>query len=168
MKELKRSAYNHMKSGVIASRDQLCINPLLKDKPNSDKIHMCRGLVKKKKCSYYDRVGESFKDPELRQNTILDIEDLGRIGNKLKCCPFYVSKEIIKRADIIFMPYNYLLDPQIRKASQINLKNAIVILDEGHNVEKVCEEGASTLITSTQIDTAIGNAAYVSWFDLIS
>ncbi|XP_055298261.1 regulator of telomere elongation helicase 1 homolog [Sitodiplosis mosellana] len=160
MNELKRSAYSYMKAGVIASRDQLCIKPELKDKPNSDKIHMCRSLVKKNECSYRSRVNESLNKPDLRQNAILDIEDLGRIGRKLQCCPFYVSKEKVKQADIVFMPYNYLLDPQIRKASQISLKNAIIILDEGHNVEKVCEESASTLITSTQIDTAIGNAEY--------
>lgn len=171
MKELKRSAYNNVKAGVIASRDQLCIHPDLKGKPNSDKIHMCKALRKKNKtgvekkkkdCSYYNLVNVGLNSPELRQNAILDIEDLGRIGKNLQCCPFYMSKEILKKADIIFMPYNYLLDPQIRKASQIDLKNAIVVLDEGHNVEKVCEESASTLLTSTQIDTAIGNAQYVS------
>lgn len=162
MKELKRSAYNHMRAGVIASRDQLCIKPELKNKPNADKIHMCKALVKKKKCEYHSRVNGSFKEPDLCQNTILDVEDLGRIGKKLQCCPFFLSKEIIKKAEIVFMPYNYLLDPQIREATQLSLKNAIIILDEGHNVEKVCEECASTLITSTQIETAIGNANYVS------
>lgn len=162
MKELKRSAYNHMKAGVIASRDQLCMRTDLRDKPNTDKIDICSSLVKKKKCEYYKNVENGLKAPELQENNILDIEELSRIGKKLQCCPFYVSKELRKRADIVFMPYNYLLDPNIRKATQLNLKNAIVIFDEAHNVEKVCEQSASTKITSEQIDTAIGNAIYVS------
>jgi hypothetical protein len=32
------------------------------------------------------------------------------------------------------MPYNYLVDSKIRKNLGLDLKNSIVILDEGHNV----------------------------------
>jgi len=28
-------------------------------------------------------------------------------------CPYYTSKELKKDADIIFMPYNYLIDPKV-------------------------------------------------------
>lgn len=39
------------------------------------------------------------------------------------------------------MPYNYLLHPTyIKKYSDI-LVNSIILFDEGHNVEKVAEEG---------------------------
>lgn len=41
------------------------------------------------------------------------------------------------------MPYNYLLDPKTRKSQGIDLQNTVVLLDEAHNVEKVCEEAAS-------------------------
>jgi len=40
-------------------------------------------------------------------------------------------------AQIIFCPYNYLVDPGIRKAMEINLKNQVVVLDEAHNIEDV-------------------------------
>ena len=42
------------------------------------------------------------------------------------------------------MPYNYLLDSKIRKVmDQFKLQNSIIIFDEAHNVESVCEEGVS-------------------------
>ena len=41
------------------------------------------------------------------------------------------------------MPYNYLLDPKTRKSQGIDLQSNIVLLDEAHNVEKMCEEAAS-------------------------
>lgn len=165
MNELKRTEYNYFKAGVIASRDQLCINEDLIGYSNADKTHACNALQKKKrpheKCKYHENVSKNLNDPELQDNSILDIEDLGRIGTRLNCCPFYVSKEKIKNADIVFMPYNYLLDPMIRYATQIDLKNSIVILDEAHNVEKMCKDSAGTIITTSKIDIAKRDLDYV-------
>ena len=50
-------------------------------------------------------------------------------------CPYYLSRALSKRADLIFCPYNYVLDPTIRNAMEIDIEDAIVILDEAHNVE---------------------------------
>lgn len=49
-------------------------------------------------------------------------------------CPYYISKALSKHADIIFAPYNYILDPGIRSALDISLEGSVVVLDEGHNV----------------------------------
>ena len=47
--------------------------------------------------------------PELRDNVIMDIEELHKLGKKHNFCPFYMSRELYQSADVIFMPYNYLL-----------------------------------------------------------
>ena len=58
-------------------------------------------------------------------------------------CPYYLSRAIQQHAELTFAPYNYILDPNIRKAMNISLKNAVVILDEAHNVEStLCESGS--------------------------
>jgi Rad3-related DNA helicase len=41
----------------------------------------------------------------------------------------------VEKADIIFMPYNYLIGQQ----SEF-LKNAVVIIDEAHNMPQMLEE----------------------------
>ena len=41
------------------------------------------------------------------------------------------------------MPYNYLIDPKIRENYKFSFENAIIIIDEAHNIEKVSEEVAS-------------------------
>lgn len=182
MKELKKSAYNEMKAIVIGSRNQFCIHPELKAKSNSDKIYLCKSLVRKseredseesdeangtqetKGCIHYEKIDLHLNEPELKEK-IIDIEDLHLIGQKYDCCPYFVSKKIAKSADIIFMPYNYLIDPRLRDAifddNQIDLKNAIIILDEAHNVNVVCEQSASTFIKSSHIRKAIAELNYV-------
>lgn len=160
MKELKQSGYRNMKAAVVASRTQLCIHPDLERKSNSDKIHKCKMLRKNDECDYYKKVRGCLDEPDFKE-PILDIEDLGSIGQKFQCCPYYASRKLMQSAEVIFMPYNYLLDPKIRNANQINMKNAIVILDEGHNVEKVCEDTACTTIKSSEILNAISDLKHV-------
>ena len=45
-----------------------------------------------------------------------------------------MSRELKNEADIVFLPYNYLLDPKSRKAHGVELNNNIVIFDEAHNL----------------------------------
>lgn len=156
MNELKRSEYKDIKSAVVASRDNLCNNPILKDKSNSDKIHRCRSLRKNDGCDHYLNLTLYLNEPDFNK-PILDIEDLCRAGDKFKCCPFYASKKSVQTAEIIFMPYNYLLDPKIRSANQIELRDSIIVLDEAHNVEKMCEDSACTSIKSSDICSAIND-----------
>ncbi|XP_031629001.1 regulator of telomere elongation helicase 1 homolog [Contarinia nasturtii] len=161
MQELKRTGYNHMKAAVIGSRDQLCIHPDLAKESNANKIQLCKIKVTNRSCHFHNRLDTQKDNPEFRENRVLDIEELVRIGKKLKCCPYYASKEFVDDAEIIFMPYNYLLDPKMRKANKIDLQNTIIILDEAHNVEKMCEESASAVITSTQIALAIEDVSHI-------
>lgn len=164
MKELKRSAYGYMKAGVVASRDQLCLNPELKMENNSNKILKCKKLISEDCCDYLKNVDASLTKPEFSENPVLDIEDLVRHGKNFECCPYYVAKHLATNADILFMPYNYLLDPKIREINQSNLRNAIIILDEAHNVPKTCEDSACSRITSTEIFIALREIRFVSCF----
>lgn len=59
------------------------------------------------------------------------------------------------------MPYNYLLDKKLRKSNNIELKNCVIIFDEAHNVERICEDSASSEITSTDIASAMEELAYL-------
>lgn len=63
------------------------------------------------------RTSREFTEPP-----VLDIEDLVSLGKKLKCCPFFVSKDQVEKADIVFMPYNYLLDAKVRSVNNVSMK----------------------------------------------
>ncbi|XP_048464459.1 regulator of telomere elongation helicase 1 isoform X3 [Rhincodon typus] len=53
------------------------------------------------------------------------------------------------------MPYNYLLDPKSRRTHNLDLRGTIVIFDEAHNVEKMCEESASFDLTPYDLASGI-------------
>ncbi|KAJ0180243.1 hypothetical protein K1T71_003647 [Dendrolimus kikuchii] len=162
MQELKRSSYKHVKATVLGSRDQMCIHPeVSKETNNMNKVHLCQLKVKSRTCHFYNNVESKKEDRAVKGDDILDIEDLVTVGKKLKCCPYYLSKELKQDADIIFMPYNYLLDPKSRKANGVELINNVIILDEAHNVEKMCEESASLQIRSTDIALCIDEITHV-------
>ncbi|XP_015438136.1 PREDICTED: regulator of telomere elongation helicase 1 homolog, partial [Dufourea novaeangliae] len=155
MQELKRSAYKHTSTAVLGSRDQLCIHPeVSKETNSSNKIHMCHSKIKSRTCFYYNNVETRKEDPFFKQE-VLDIEDLVKAGQKFKCCPYFLSKELKQTADITFLPYNYILDPKARRSQGIDLQNSIILLDEAHNIEKTCEEAASFQISSTDIAMCI-------------
>ncbi|XP_006873443.1 PREDICTED: regulator of telomere elongation helicase 1 [Chrysochloris asiatica] len=144
--ELRNTAYRP-RVCVLGSREQLCIHPeVKKQESNHMQIHLCRRKVASRSCHYYNNVEEKSLEKEL-VTPILDIEDLVKSGSRHKVCPYYLSRNLKQQADIIFMPYNYLLDPKSRRAHSIDLKGTVVIFDEAHNVEKMCEESASFDLT---------------------
>ena len=58
----------------------------------------------------------------------------GRVGGGCGPCPYFLSLDMYKKADIVFMPYNYVIDPGMRDVLGDRLKDAVVLLDEAHNI----------------------------------
>uniref|UniRef100_UPI00374D6A78 regulator of telomere elongation helicase 1 isoform 6 n=1 Tax=Rattus norvegicus TaxID=10116 RepID=UPI00374D6A78 len=152
--ELRNTSYRP-KVCVLGSREQLCIHPeVKKQESNHMQISLCRKKVASRSCHFYNNVEEKSLEQELA-TPILDIEDLVKNGSKHKVCPYYLSRNLKQQADIIFMPYNYLLDAKSRKAHNIDLKGTVVIFDEAHNVEKICEESASFDLTPRDVASGL-------------
>ena len=84
----------------------------------------------------------------------------GKSGGGCGPCPYYLSLDMQERADIIFMPYNYLIDPKLREqmGSKIPWKGAVLLFDEAHNIEGVCADAASFDISATHLAAAVGEA----------
>lgn len=63
--------------------------------------------------------------------------------------------ERLKGADIIFMPYNYILDDAIRENTFSHLENSIVIFDEAHNIADAAEQSHSFDLSEDSLDEVI-------------
>lgn len=49
-------------------------------------------------------------------------------------------RDRLKDADLCILPYNYVLDAELREQINLDLTDAVLIFDEGHNIESHCEE----------------------------
>eukprot|EP01034_Spumella_vulgaris_P023649 gene23649-29890_t len=152
---------------VLASRKQTCINHDLKDRIEQNKTkksldESCRE-ERMSTCAY----GRPNKlQPLVRamaKMTVWDIEDAVMLGNQLRGCPYYGSRAIFEQhAEYVLAPYNYIIDAGIRDSLQIDLKDAVVIFDEAHNIEDVCREAGSAELSQSQLEACKGQLAKLS------
>uniref|UniRef100_A0A915DEJ3 Helicase ATP-binding domain-containing protein n=1 Tax=Ditylenchus dipsaci TaxID=166011 RepID=A0A915DEJ3_9BILA len=126
-----------LKHTILASREQSCVNKTVKGKP--DVTSHCKELIS-------GRV-----QADNNGCRVWDMEDLVKSLGKT-CCPYFAStRTMATDADIIFCPFNYLLDPIIRSSSEVHLRDSIAILDEAHNVEDTCRDAASFEFQETEL-----------------
>jgi regulator of telomere elongation helicase 1 len=64
---------------------------------------------------------------------------------------------MLRTAQVVFMPYNYLVDFQRRKAleegdASFSIRDAIIVFDEAHNIESVAMEAASFQISARHLE----------------
>lgn len=86
----------------------------------------------------------STEDPllmDISSDVIMGADDSGY--SEHSPCPYYLSRALEKHAELVFAPYNYILDPSIRNALEIDLSGSVCILDEAHNVEDTLRESGS-------------------------
>ena len=64
-------------------------------------------------------------------------------------------KDRILGADIIFMPYNYIIDEKIRENFKLDFTNSIIIFDEGHNVTQTAEDVTSFELPTKLLESSV-------------
>jgi len=62
------------------------------------------------------------------------VKDYVNLGKLHHICPYYMMKTQLANCDIAIIPYNYVIDKDLRKQSEIQLHNSIIVFDEGHNI----------------------------------
>ena len=129
IKELKSNTPYRPKISILGSKEFYCIHPSAKKAININ--DNCDQLLEEDNCVYYGGAKKLTRFAD----QLFDIEDLAKMGKKHSGCPYYAARILAVDADIVFMPYNYLIDPLIRESCYLPLKDNIVILDEAHNIE---------------------------------
>lgn len=169
--ELKKTVYNPSIS-ILASRDQLCVHDIASNFSGSRLNAMCRRITApaRRGCRFHlpvassrtceNRSGELVD--KLHSQPPMDIEDLRAFGSRETVCPFFLSRAAARSesCEILFLPYNYLLDCTVRESLDIDWANDIVIIDEAHNLDGICSSSMSFDLspsTRTACDSELGS-----------
>lgn len=140
VRELRNTRYRPPHA-VLASREQMCVNPKVKKKNStaSDINHDCNKLGKERKCRYRNKLEGFVPTPTEHSGggsgnhqPVMDMEELITMGKTQHVCPFYYTRAQVENAELILVPYNYLFDKDARETTlaDVRWENAVVIFDE--------------------------------------
>lgn len=154
--ELRRTAYRP-KMVVFGSREQSCIHPEVSELRGLALTHACQTLTKADGCKFNNNlVRQKLTAGGVPVHPgVLDIEEFASLCRTKELCPFYYARELQADAELLFVPYNYLIDPKSRRALGLSGARDVLIFDEAHNIEKVCTEAASLELSATTLAAAI-------------
>lgn len=147
--EVKRTIFadpNHglpVKVVTLASRANLCVNPdVLKLKDSGAINERCAEMQREtkadKKCPYIKLKQVNILKEDIL-SSVQDVEDIASRGRTTGACPYYAARMAVPEAELVVLPYNNLFHHDTRKASALDLKESVVIVDESHNIlETIC------------------------------
>lgn len=179
--ELKSSVYaEDVKLSILGSRDQLCSNKKIRSKNSGTALtNACNLITLHHKCPHKNKfdskhknadgastwlggLEDSFMKSSIGKNPVMDVEELVSLGEREEVCSFFHSRAATKTADLILMPYNYLFNRRNQRALSIGWNNAVVVIDEAHNIESAACESLSKTFSSADIGRTIAELQTVA------
>ncbi|KAG5499419.1 hypothetical protein JKF63_07982 [Porcisia hertigi] len=159
VRELKRTSYaQRFTMAVLGSREHMCLNNEVTRLPSSQAQHsMCSALRSERNCRFFRGLQAAPSGASLLSSdcVVHDMEDLVREGKRMGFCPYFHERDAAKDADIVLMPYNYVLDPSLHKQLPFELAGCILIVDEAHNLPSVLSTSGCRTLSPLDVTTAI-------------
>lgn len=176
--ELKRTHWGKdVKVVALGSRSVLCSNEkVLYKGGNKSKgrrseaeiTEICLDMQKSKSIdASNDKAKKSSKCPLLESSDAVstlamhslvrpsDIEDVAALGKAGNTCSYYASREALAAAEVVVLPYNTLLSETARQSIGLSLKNALVVVDEAHNLPEALRGISSCQLSLPVIEAAM-------------
>ncbi|KAI8906457.1 putative ATP-dependent RNA helicase DDX11-like protein 8-like protein [Gorgonomyces haynaldii] len=146
-----RKVYPDCKLVTLGSRRNLCVNPEVQKLKN---VSFMNDKCLDMKCDYNQEELLTQFVNEI-DGKIQDIEDLYKLGTKTKTCAYYATRQAIRLAEIVCVPYNLIFQQAARESSGLILKDNIVIVDEAHNIIDAINQMHSIQIPLTNLKTCL-------------
>lgn len=95
--------------------------------------------------------------------SVLTLNKLEQMANDYKGCGYLTARELLSKFDVITGHYNYFLNKDIKKAVGMDEEKAILILDEGHNLEDILTDQYSSSLSNYTMQNAMKEANGVDY-----
>ncbi len=113
-------------------------------------------------CRYYDRIKTEI-DNVLNYliNEFPTSDDLDKYCERIGVCPYEMKKQLMKKVDVVAVPYVHILSSDIRTNLMTNLgveespESVLLIVDEAHNLVDAARDQESFTINKDMVDNAI-------------
>lgn len=105
---------------ILGSRDQYCIKPEFQKYRGVQLNQACEKVIGGAKkqgsiplnaensCQYFSKDHLMYLAGQHNRD-VMDIEEVKSFGRHRKCCPYFFERNRKEAADLVLMPYNYLL-----------------------------------------------------------
>jgi len=127
----------------------------------------CKTIVGRGECEFYNNVRSKQQLTVEAKKAISDLQQYPPMHNQeimnfsleQKMCGYEMAIELAKKATVIIADYNYLFNPHIQQGFfnklNLELKDVIVIVDEGHNLPSRVVDALSSDLSSITLKNAI-------------
>ncbi|MBI4140794.1 ATP-dependent DNA helicase [Candidatus Woesearchaeota archaeon] len=168
---------NVITASVIGKKN-MCLQPNVESMRSSDFTEYCKYLRENGKCDYYTnartkQTGEcKVALAELSKTAPSATEDVISLCSVNRVCPYEMSLMIAEKSQVIIADYYYLFNKSIResflKKTNKRLEDAVIIVDEAHNLPSRLRELLTKKLTNLGIKRAIKEAKELEKDDLIA
>jgi len=164
-------------STSIIGKQWLCAQPNVQTLRSNDFHAYCRALREDHQCKYYENIKAKTNPAARRLFAQLETsapnttEYVLAESKSAELCPYEMSLLLAAKSKIIVTDYYYLLNPKIResflKKTNKKLENAIIVIDEGHNLPSRARELMTQKISNFTIKKALKEAKKYGFDDII-
>lgn len=129
---------------TLTARDKICFK----------ETESCDALECPFANAYYDRIKPALRDGF--KNELLDRGKIEALARRHGVCPFELSLDLARWADLIICDYNYAFDPSsyLRRFFDDDPGGYIFLVDEAHNLPDRAREMFSASLTKSDLDVA--------------
>ncbi|HLF54162.1 MAG TPA: ATP-dependent DNA helicase [Candidatus Nanoarchaeia archaeon] len=134
----------HFAVTSLIGKKWMCAQENVENMPSGDFAEYCKSLVENNQCEYYTNA--RGKNNLVAKRVLSELKAESPLATEkvmLKCiqdkvCPYELSLMLAEESKVIVADYYYLFHPHIREALfgkiKKKLEQAIIIVDEGHNL----------------------------------
>ncbi|MDD3160248.1 MAG: ATP-dependent DNA helicase [Candidatus ainarchaeum sp.] len=166
VKEINKKFQTDIRAIDLVGKKGMCIDPMLSNFEFGF-YDACKRKRKEGKCRFYiNTKGKTQKQKEIAKRKKRDViemynhgyTDMKDICQTNELCPYEITLEMSKKANLIIADYSHLFDDEIRTSilnnAKVKMEDIILIVDEAHNLNERIRKMFSNTLNVEMIENA--------------